>query len=121
MRIRTILAGVAAAGLMVFPAMADDGQYAPQLNQMLTEAAAGTCLAALMAPPLLDACNAQIAGMATGLSSLGPVETVTFVSAEDTPGGRVETYSVKFAGGQTMTWFIGQEAEGKFAVVGTAG
>lgn len=121
MRVRMMLAGAAAAGVLAFPAMAQDGQYASQLNRIVTEAAAGTCLAALMAPPLLDACNAQIATMAPGLSALGMVETVTFVSAEETPGGRVETYSVKFAGGRTMNWFIGQEAEGKFTVVGVGG
>ena len=121
MRIRMILAGVAAAGLMAFPAMAEDGQYAPQLNRILTEAAQGTCLAALMAEPLLQTCNGQIAGMAPGLQSLGAIETVTFVSAEDTPGGKVETYSVKFTGGRTMNWFIGQEQDGKFGAVGTGG
>jgi hypothetical protein len=46
---------------------------------------------------------------------------MTFVSAVDTPDGRVESYSVKFAGGRTMTWFIGQESEGKFAAVGAGG
>jgi hypothetical protein len=121
MRVRMMLAAVATAGLLAFPAMAEDGQYAPQLSRIMTEAAAGTCLAELMAQPLLDACNAQIAAMAPGLSALGPVETMTFVSAEDTPGGRVESYSVKFTGGRTMTWFIGQESGGKFAVVGAGG
>ena len=33
------------------------------------------------AQPLLDACNAQIAGMGPGLQALGAIETVTFVSA----------------------------------------
>ena len=121
MRVRTILAGLTAASLMAFPAMAQDGQYAPQLTRILTEAANGTCLEALMGRSLLDACNGQIEGMAPGLRSLGAIETVTFVSAEDTPGGRVETYSVKFAGGQTLIWFIGQESEGKFSAVGTGG
>lgn len=121
MRIRTILAGAAAVGLMAFPAMADDGQYAPQLSRILAEAAAGTCPLALMQPSLLDACNAQIEGMSPALRSLGAVEAVTFVSAEDTAEGRVETYSVKFAGGRTMNWVIGQEHEGKFRVVGSGG
>lgn len=121
MRVRMILASVAAAGLMAFPAMADDGQYAPQLTRILTEAAGGTCLAAYMAPSLLDACNGQIEGMAPALSALGTVETMTFVSAVDTAEGRVETYSVKFSGGQTMNWVIGQEHDGRFSVVGTGG
>lgn len=121
MRIRMILAGLAAAGLMAFPAMAEDGQYAPQLTRIITEAAGGTCLSAYMAQPLLDACNGQIAGMSPALQALGAIETVTFVSAEDTPGGRVETYSVKFASGRTMNWFIGQELDGKFSVVGAGG
>ena len=52
---------------------------------------------------------------------MGAIETMTFVSARDTPEGKVETYSVKFAGGQTMNWFIGQERDGKFSVVGVGG
>ncbi|TPW06207.1 MAG: hypothetical protein FD125_349 [bacterium] len=118
MRFRTMLAGVAAAGLMAFPAMAEDGQYAPQLTRIIDEASKGTCLAALMAQPLLDACNGQIAGMGPGLQALGSIESVTFVSAQDTPDGKVETFSVKFTGGQTLNWFIGQEHDGKFSVVG---
>ncbi len=113
-----MLAGVAAAGLMAFPAMAEDGQYAPQLTRIINEAAGGTCVADLMAQPLLDACNGQIAGTGPALQALGAIETVTFVSAEETPAGKVETYSVKYAGGQTLNWFIGQERDGKFSVVG---
>ena len=121
MRLCNILAGVAAASLLAFPAMAEDGQYAPQLTRIIEEAANGTCLAPLMAPSLLDACNGQIQGMAQGLSALGAIETMTFVRAEDTPEGKVELYSVKFAGGQTLQWFIGHESDGKFAAVGTGG
>ena len=121
MRVRMILAGVAAAGWLAFPAMAQDGQYAPQLNRILTEAAGGTCLAALMAPSLLDACNGQIEGMSPALNALGAIETMTLVTAEDTTDGRVETYSVKFAAGRTMTWVIGHEHDGKFSVVGAGG
>ena len=121
MRIRTVLAGLTAAGLMAFPAMADDGQYGPQLTRMLSEAAAGSCSIGLMQSTVLDACNAQIEGMSPALRSLGALESVTFVSAEDTAQGRVETYNVKFAGGRTMTWVIGLEVEGKFGVVGSGG
>ena len=121
MRIRTFWAGVTAAGLMAFPVTAQDGQYAPQLTRILTEAAGGTCLEALMATSLLDVCNGQIQGMAPALNALGAIETVTFVSAEDTAEGRVETYSVKFSTGRTMTWFIGHESDGKFSVVGSGG
>ena len=64
MRIRMMLAGVAAAGLMAFPALAQDGEYGEPLRQMLTEAAAGTCSEAWMAPAVLGACQGQIAGMA---------------------------------------------------------
>ncbi len=121
MRIAKILAGVAAAGLMAFPAMAQEGRYAPQLTRILEEAAKGNCLPALMAPTLLDACNGQIQGMAPALDAMGAVEMVTFVSAQDTPDGPVETYTVKFAGGQTLDWVIGHERDGKFSTVGTAG
>ena len=121
MRIAKMLAGVAAAGLMAFPAMAQEGRYAPQLTRILEEAAKGNCLPALMAPTLLDACNGQIQGMAPALDAMGAVEMVTFVSAQDTPDGPVETYTVKFAGGQTLDWVIGHERDGKFSTVGTAG
>ena len=119
MRMRLMLAGVAAAGLMAFPAMAEDGQYGPQLTRILAEAANGTCLAELMQESLLTACHAQISGMATGLASLGAIETMTFVQAEDTPEGRVETWSIKYAGGTTLNWFIGGLQDGKFSAVGT--
>lgn len=121
MRIDTFLAGVAAASLLAFPAMAQDGQYAPQLTRIIEEGASGTCLAGLMQPSLLDACNSQISAMSEGLAALGAIETMTFVRAEETPEGKVEFYAVKFAGGATLTWVIGQERDGKFATVGTGG
>lgn len=120
MRIQTMLAGVAGAALMAFPAMAQDGQYREQLSRMITDAAAGTCSVGLMAPVVLDACNAQIEAMSPALASLGPIESITFVSAQDTPGGRVETWAVKFTAGPTLNWVIGQiQPDGKFSVVGT--
>lgn len=122
MRIQIMLAGVAAAALMAFPASAQDGQYRDQLSRIITEAAGGTCLAALMAPSLLDACNGQIAGMAPALTSLGAIESLTLVSAEETPGGRIETWAVKFAAGVTLNWVIGGvQPDGKFNIVGTGG
>lgn len=122
MRIRMMLAGAAAAGLIAFPAMARDGQYEAELRQMLGDAVEGTCTEALMAPALLTACQGQIAGMSAGLQALGAIESMTFVSAEDTPGGRIERWSVAYAGGRTLTWFIGgKQPDGKFASVGTGG
>ena len=49
MRVRMMLAGIVAAGLFAFPAMAEDGQYAPPLTRIVTEAAAGNSLAGLIA------------------------------------------------------------------------
>lgn len=121
MRIQTVLASVAAAAFMAFPAMAQDGQYGEPLNRIVTEAAAGSCNIALMGPAVLDACNGQIEGMAPALTALGAIESMTFVRAEETPAGRVETWSVKYAGGQTITWVIGQMHDGKFDIVGAGG
>ena len=121
MRIGMVPVSAATAGLLSLPALSDDGRHAPQLTRIITEAAEGTCLAAYMAQTLLDACNGQIAGMSPALRALGAIETMTFVSAQDTPEGKVETRSVKFAGGQTMNWVIGQERDGKFSVVGAGG
>lgn len=123
MRTPFLLAGLAAAAF-AFPAAAQApaGEYGDALKTMITQAADGTCAADLMAAGLLTACNQQIAQMAPGLTSLGAVESVTFVRAEDTPQGKMEIYTVKFAGGQSMTWFIGQrQADGKFDAAGTNG
>jgi len=120
MRIGVLLAGVAAAGLMAFPAMARDGQYGTQLTRILTDAASGTCLAELMAESVLTVCNGQIAMMSQALGSLGAIVSTTFVSAADTPEGRVETWSVQYASGMTLNWVIGNMQDGKFSVVGTA-
>lgn len=120
MRIQIMLAGVAAVALAAFPAMAQDGQYREPLSRIITQAAEGECSTALMGPSLLDACNGQIEGMSPALRSLGAIESVTFVSAEDTPEGRVETWAVKFAAGVTLNWVIGAvQADGKFNIVGT--
>lgn len=123
MRTHVLLAGLAAAAF-AFPAAAQApaGEYGDALKSLITQAAAGTCDATLMAEGLLNACNQQIAQMAPGLTSLGAVESVTFVSAEDTPQGKMETWTVKFAGGHSMTWFIGKrQADGKFTAAGTNG
>ena len=121
MRIQIMLAGVAAAALMALPAMAQDGQYREPLTRIITEAADGVCLEALMQPPLLDACNGQIQGMAPALAAMGAIETMTFVRSQETPEGPVETWAVTYAGGQTLTWVIGQVQDGKFATVGVSG
>lgn len=123
MRTPFLLAGLAAAALAA-PAFAQApaGEHGEALKTMITQAAAGTCAADLMAEQLLTACNQQIAQMAPGLQSLGAVESLTFVRTEQTPQGPVEMYAVKFAGGQTMTWFIGaRQSDGKYAIAGTQG
>ncbi len=121
MRIQTFLAGVVAAALTALPAMAQDGQYREPLTRIITEAAAGVCLEALMGPALLDACNSQIQGMAPALAAMGAIESMTFVRSEDTPDGPVETWAVKFGGGQILTWSIGQMKDGRFQTVGVSG
>lgn len=120
MRASRLIAGLAAAGLTAFSAMAQDGQYKDALQRMITDAAGGECSAEVMGPGLLAACNQQIANMSAGLASLGAVESLTFVKAEDGEHGRVETYAVKFASGMTLNWFIGGEKDGKFEVAGTS-
>lgn len=123
MRPSLLLAGLAAAALTA-PAFAQApaGEYGDALKTMITQAAAGTCPADLMAEQLLTACNQQIAQMAPGLTSLGAVESVTFIEVLDTPEGRMERWTVKFAGGHSMVWFIGaRQADGKFNAAGTNG
>lgn len=107
----------AAASLIAFPAMAQegDGQYAADLQRMITETAAGACPADIMAEQLLTACQEQLPQMSAGLTSLGAVQSITFKKAEDTPEGRVESYTVVFANGTTLNWGIGHKKNGKYA------
>lgn len=123
MRTPALLAALAALAVSA-PAFAQApaGEYGDALKSLITQAAAGTCDSSLMAEGLLTACNQQIAQMAPGLTSLGAVESVAFVRTEETPQGRIEHYTVKFAGGRSMTWFIGlRQADGKFGAAGTNG
>lgn len=119
MRIRLLLAGLAAAAATAFPAAAQDGEYAGALTRMLTEAAAGRCPADVMGEALLTACNEQIAGMAPALTGLGAIEETSFVRAEEVEGVRYETWNVKFAGGRTLVWRIGGLHDGRFTTAGT--
>lgn len=112
----TIGAGAASAQ------QAGTGEYGPALRRMVTEAAAGRCPADLMAEPLLSACRNQMAQMGP---ALGAVEGVSFVKAEAHDdagnGGRVETYAVKYVGGKTTIWSIGNRQDGKFTTAYTLG
>jgi hypothetical protein len=103
MRLNVIaaVAAVAAVCLTALPAVAQEGegQYAADLRRMISETAGGTCPTDLMAGGLLTACQQQLPQMSAGLSSLGAIQSVTFARAEDTPQGRVETYTVTFANG----------------------
>ncbi len=117
MHLNRLAAVVAAVSLGAVPALAQEseGQYAADLRRMITETAAGTCPADLMAEQLLAACQQQLPQMSAGLAGLGAVQSVTFKSAEDAPVGRVETYEVVFANGVTLTWGIGGKTDGKYA------
>lgn len=116
MRLTLTLAAALAAGALALPAAArsPEGQYEAALRRMIAETAAGTCPADIMGEALLAACRQQLPQMSAGLAGLGPIESMTFVRAEDRPEGRVEIYEVKFAGGQTLNWGIGALNEGRF-------
>lgn len=131
------LAAALAAGALALPAAArsadraaaqspaqpaEEGRYEDALRRMITETAAGSCPADIMGAPLLAACEQQLPQMSAGLAGLGPIESITFVRAEDGGQyGRVETYAVKFSGGQSLNWGIGGEKDGKFDVAYTGG
>lgn len=123
MRASFFLAGLAAVALSgAAAAQTPAGEYSGALSRMISQAAAGTCAPDVMGDQLLAACNQQITQMASGLQSLGPIESVTFLRAEDTPQGRMEFYSVRFTGGMTLTWYIGaRQPDGKFQAAGTGG
>ncbi|MCS6627021.1 hypothetical protein N0B44_29315 [Roseibacterium beibuensis] len=126
MRLTLTLAAALAAGTLALPAAAQttapaEGQYEAALRRMIVETAAGSCPADVMAGPLLAACQQQLPQMSAGLASLGAVESVTFVRAEDRDDGRLEIYEVRFAGGQTLNWGIGGMKDGKFDVAFAGG
>jgi len=123
MRATTILAMLMAFGLTTATVAqeAPAGEYAEALQRMITETAAGTCPEDVMAGTLLDACRQQLAQMSAGLASLGAIETVTFVRAEDGPTGRVEVYAVRFASGQSLNWGIGGLQDGRFTIAYAGG
>jgi hypothetical protein len=113
---------VAAATMMAGAVhAADDGQYGAALRRIVTEAAAGTCAADLMAEPLLSACRAQLPQMKPALAALGTVDGVSFVKAEGDGDARVETHAVRYAGGKTSLWSLGHRKDGKFTVAYTLG
>ena len=126
MRLTLTLAAALAAGALALPAAAQtapagEGQYQDALRRMIVETAGGTCPDDIMGGPLLAACQQQLPQMSAGLSSLGAVQTITFVRAEDRPEGRVEIYEVVFAGGQSLNWGIGGEKDGKFDIAFAGG
>lgn len=121
MRPRLMITALTAVSVLAFSAIAQEGQYGGALRRMIDETAAGSCPADIMGEQLLAACQQQLPQMSAGLASLGAVESITFVGAEDRPDGRVETWEVKFASGQTLTWGIGGLNEGKFDVAFVSG
>ncbi|KQW84059.1 hypothetical protein [Brevundimonas sp. Root1279] len=121
MRIHQILCGAAAASLLAFSVAAQDGQatvqdgqYGQALSQILTEARAGTC-SDLMSAGVQLACQRRIESIAATLERFGPVQSITFVKAEERSGRIVETWVVGFAEGRTMTWVIGGLHDGQFS------
>lgn len=121
---KSVAVAAFASVLIAFPALSQDaptGEYADALQRMITETAAGTCPEDVMGPALLAACQQQLAQMSAGLASLGAIESVTFVRSEETPNGRVEIYTVRFASGQTLNWGIGGLQDGKYTVAYAGG
>lgn len=125
MRVTPIMTALAAAALLAGSAQAQtapqEGRYQAALERMIIETAQGRCPADIMADQLLAACTQQIAAMSTGLQSLGPIQTITFLGSEERPDGRLERYAVKFTGGTTLNWGIGAEADGKFGAAFAGG
>lgn len=121
MRSHILCVGAALATFTSGTAYAADGKYSAQLVQMLTTTAAGKCSPDMMGAALLAACQTQLPTMSAGLTQLGKIDTVTFVSSQDTDKGPVETYAIKYASGPTLHWSIGQLANGKFETLGTNG
>lgn len=93
---------------------AAEGEYAADLQKLISDAAGGTCSPELMGAQLLAACQSQIAAMSAGLASLGAVQSVTLIETNDTAQGKLETYRVVFAGGQTLNWTLGVKVDGKY-------
>lgn len=107
-----VLAGFALATSV--PAFAAQGSYSSALRTMLSQTAAGTCPASLMADDLLKACKEQLPRLKPEMMAAGPIKSLTFVKADTVKGERMETYKVGFTKGAPQTWHIGGFKEGKF-------
>ena len=81
---------------------------------MLSQTAAGTCPAEIMAEKLLSACKEQLPKLKPEMTAAGPIKSVIFVKADIRKGQRIETYKVAFAKGASQTWHIGDFKDGKF-------
>jgi len=117
MRFTTSMICVASLAGIAMPALADHGGYSGALRTILTQTAAGSCAAELMAPRLLSACQEQLPRLKASLAGLGPIRSIAFVNAAKHKGKRVETYKVTFAKGDTVTWHIGDLNGGKYESV----
>lgn len=112
------------AAVLVFAAgaaFAEDGQYSGPLIQALTATASGQCPREIMADQLLSACRQQAPTLGPALAAMGRIVDATLVSSQQTPNGMIETYRVRFSGGQTMTWAIGAMQDGKFTTIVSSG
>lgn len=122
MRLGLMLAGLAMAGLTATSVLAEEGVYTADLTRMVNDAAEGRCTAELMAENLLKACQEQIAALGPALKDLGAVQSITLAKSETPAVGRVETYVVAYAGGESLTWVIGaRRDDGRFGALYVAG
>ncbi|KQS57604.1 hypothetical protein ASG17_02500 [Brevundimonas sp. Leaf363] len=124
MRLTFALAGLAAlvaTGAQAQSSAPGGGEYGADLTRMITSVAGGACPDDIMGGQLLTACQTQLAGMQAGLSSLGAVESASLLQSQDATQGRIETYRVRFAGGQEMNWAIGVKVGGKYEAAFTRG
>lgn len=116
-----IMAAAIAMTVASAASAAETGEYGPSLRRMLTDTAGGSCPVEIMAEPLLSACRAQLPAMQPGLTALGAISDLSFIKAEGAGDTRIETYAVKFAGGKTAIWSIGNRKDGKFGAAYSLG
>lgn len=118
--LRTLIAVALFVLCAAFPSFAQSGQLANTLKQALQATATGTCPTDMMSPLLAAQCQQQQPQMGQTLAGLGPIQSTQFHGTQQSPGGVVEVYTVRFQRG-SMVWMINLASDGRIGVLWSPG
>jgi len=88
------------------------GKYETLLLQALMANANGECPSAIMADPLKQSCDSQIADVKDKLTKLGQITKLSYLGIRDTKAGKAEQYTVFFEHGE-WDWALNTQSDGR--------